>query len=169
MADGPICHKPVEKKHQEKLGGACGVSGGYGDPLAVHLDRALPLLQVEPRPEEKPHDNRNREAPEVPVDRGFWRDLYMGRTRADDAWSLEDDDDRNGQENENRTVAPFDAADVKFFAEEDGCRESHQHGERQIKSFWAEVERLPRIADEGKNREGDREELVEEKDEAERA
>ena len=47
----PQGEQTMKNQKQEKLRSAEQVGGRDGNAFAVHLDRALPLLQVEPRPE----------------------------------------------------------------------------------------------------------------------
>ena len=63
----PEGQQAVEKKKEKKLQRAGDIGRGHRNALAVHLDGALPLLQVEPRAEEEPDENRDHVTPEIPV------------------------------------------------------------------------------------------------------
>ena len=68
-AQRPEGEEAVEQEQEEKLHRPEDVSRGDGDPLAVHLDGALPLLQVEPRPEQESDEDGYHVAPVVEIAR----------------------------------------------------------------------------------------------------
>ena len=165
----PQGKKPVEEQHKEKLEGPDDIGRRDGNALAMHLDGPLPLLQVKPGPEEEADDDRNGVSPVVPI---VGRQLFhrdRGQGGRDMRWSAQEDADRAQNDEEDDTVAPLDAADIEFLAEQNACREDDQKDERKEKNLRFQPERHPPVADEREDGEGDGQYLIEEKNQAERA
>lgn len=134
--EGPESECSVEEKEEEKLERTDGVSGSDGAAFAVHLDSALPLLEVEPGAEEETYEDGDEVTP-----KGQLANEIGGTGRVKKAVPVagfagkadEDEDDSEEDAEEDCAVAPFDAADGEFFAEEDACHDSDKHGEGEVK------------------------------------
>ena len=143
------------------------ISGGDGDAFAVHLDRPLPLLEVKPRADEEADDDRHGVAPIVPVVR--WQLGNRQRTCAlAEGMHCQNHQSRR-EEQEKGAMAELDAFDVEFLAKQNRGRQHHKHCERQVEKLGTETKRRPSVADECKDRQRDREQLVEEKYQPERS
>jgi len=84
-------------------------------------------------------------------------------------WRGQQNADGPGDDEKNSTVAPLDAADIEFFAEEDARCEDDEQDEGQEKNLRLQAERHPTVADERKDGQGDGDQLVEEKNQPERS
>ena len=66
-AQRPEREEAVKQEQEEKLHRPEDVSRGDGDAFAVHLNGALPLLQVKPRSEQESDEDRHHVAPVVEI------------------------------------------------------------------------------------------------------
>ena len=156
----------VPEDEAEKEERADDISGGNGDALAVHLNSPLPLLEVKPRADKKTDDDRHGVAPVVPVVR--WQLGNCQRTGALAEGMHGENHQGRDEKQEKGAMAEFDAFDVKFLAKQNCRRQHHKHRERQVEKLRTESKRRPGVADECKDRQCDREQLIKEKNQPER-
>ena len=131
----PHRQRAMEKQEQEKDGSAENVAEADRGFLAVDLDRALPVLQIEPGTDEQADDKRDRVAPEA-----VRRVVVVGSSRrAGDAFpeieKIVVDKDGAHADQEQRPqqgVAGLDFPDAELLAEEAAHRQQdeddHGHG-----------------------------------------
>ncbi len=105
---------------------------------------------------------RNPTLPRVALGVAPARRFGIFRARAGSSRWLRD-------EKGERAVAELDALDVEFLAEEHRRSEHDEQHEREVEHVGLEPERLPDVANDREDRERDGENLVEKKDEPERA
>ncbi len=129
--------------------------------LTVHLNRTLPLLEIQPWAGQETDDDRNRKAPVVEV--GFGNTRCRERAGAFLRSGDDDEHDRHQPEQREHTVAVFDALDVELLTKKNRRRQHDQQREREVKLPGFESKRLPPVSHEGKNRQRDRQHLIQEK------
>ena len=66
-AQRPEREHAVENEQQEKLQRPDEIRGSHRNAFTVHLDGALPLLQIKPRAEQEADNDRHGETPEIPI------------------------------------------------------------------------------------------------------
>jgi hypothetical protein len=77
-AQSPEREHAVENEQQEKLQRPDEIRGSHRNAFTVHLDGALPLLQVKPRAEQEADNDRHGKTPEIPIVR---REFFHGDGR----------------------------------------------------------------------------------------
>ena len=161
LIESPQRQRAVEKQQAEKLERPDPIRRRDGDPFAVHLNGALPLLEIEPRANQEPDDDRHHVAPILPVIRRQFGKLHRPGAGAHGVHN----DDGNGRRHEqpHRTMAELDALDVEFLAKQNRGRQNDEERERHVERPRLETQRLPAVADKSEDGQGDGQQLIKKK------
>ena len=143
---GPESQHAVEKQDGAEKKSPDSVGECDGCIFPTHLDGPLPLLEVEPRPDQETDADRHHVAPEAHVMGGKQaRAVESAQIRS--AEFQNDDDHAQQDEREESGVAVLDPPDGELLTEENACSEDHEASQGKVENVRFESQWLPGVAD----------------------